>query len=262
MSLDLAFAYVQARIQARVAGLPEEDEWQRLAASRSLASFLEEARAGPVRDWVKGFSGQSGVHELEAGLRTLYRDQLDEVSSWVPASWCDAVSWIRWLLLLPVLSHLAGGGRPPGWVARDPDLRPLLGSDGALDPTRLAAVGAQGLVGDDGGHIDAWLGCWRRRWPRCDRETSLRLEELTALLEDHFHSFHRNPPGSAWPLRRDLRARLRSRLHRRVLQPEVPFIYLALIALDLERLRASLVTRALFSGSGEHFRATAGQGTA
>jgi hypothetical protein len=73
VKLDLDFAYAQARIQARFASLPSEAEWQRVAASRSLASFLEEARTGCLRDWVKGFSGQSDVHYLEEGLRSLFR---------------------------------------------------------------------------------------------------------------------------------------------------------------------------------------------
>ena len=106
MSPNLGFAYSQARIQARFAGLPQEDEWQRLAASRTLASFLEEARTGPLRGWVKGFSGQSGVHELEAGVRSLHREMLDEVASWVPTPW-------KGRRLLGPMAEPSSSARPP-----------------------------------------------------------------------------------------------------------------------------------------------------
>jgi hypothetical protein len=49
-----------------------------------------------------------------------------------------------------------------------------------------------------------------------------------------------------WELRRELRARLGLLFHRRLREPASPFIFLILTALDLERLRAELVGRALF----------------
>lgn len=247
MSLDLDFAYAQARIQGRLARLPAEDEWQRLAASRTLASFLEEARLGPLRNWVKGFSGQSDVHDLEAGLRSLNREALDDLCGWVPAPWRDALSWTRWLAYLPLFAYLGAGGLMPGWVARDPELGGLLGEEGALDPQCLVNAGLDVLMRSEQGPAAAWIAQWRRRWPRCGRETSGNLEAMTALLAGHVERLRRISPEATWSLRREVRGKLQLSLHRRTLQPEVPFIYLALTALDLERLRAALVTRALFS---------------
>ena len=54
------------------------------------------------------------------------------------------------------------------------------------------------------------------------------------------------------------RAILRLRLHRSTLQPSVPFIYLALTALDMERLRAALIGRALFADQEEALEAAVG----
>jgi hypothetical protein len=251
MGLDLDFAYAQARIQGRFSRLPAEDEWQRLAASRTLASFLEEARLGSLRNWIKGFSGQSDVHDLEAGLRSLHRDALEELCGWVPVPWRDALSWTRWLVHLPLLAHL-GAGRPmPGWVARDLELRGLLGEDGALDPRRLSNAGLDVLMHAEQGPASAWILQWRRRWPRCGRETSRNLEALTAPLAGQVEGFGRISPTATRALRKELRERLRLSLHRNTLQPSVPFVYLALMSLDLERLRAALVSRALFSPQGE-----------
>ena len=44
------FAYAQARIQARFARLPGEEDWERQTGMRGLAGFLEEARSGPKRE--------------------------------------------------------------------------------------------------------------------------------------------------------------------------------------------------------------------
>jgi hypothetical protein len=251
VKLDLDFAYAQARIQARFASLPSEAEWQRVAASRSLASFLEEARTGCLRDWVKGFSGQSDVHYLEEGLRSLFREDLESVVGWVPVHWRESVSWVRWLALLPLLAHLRAGGAMPRWAARDSLLQVLAGGGDELNMRCLEDAGARCLLQADAGVAAAWAAEWRRRWPPCSREASRALEALRVLLVAHLDAFRQASPESAWPLRRDLRERLRLRFRRHTLQPAVPFIYLAMVALDLERLRAALLRRVLFSAQDE-----------
>ena len=251
MKPDLDFAYAQARIQARFAALPPEAEWERLTATRTLASFLEEARSWSFRDWVKGFSGQSDVHDLEAGLRTLFQENLEAVARWVPAPWHDAVSWVIWLARLRLLVHLQTGRKAPGWVARDASLRLMLDGEGGLDPRYLEDSGAQALVRPQDGLVEAWTLEWRSRWPARTKEATANLEAFRSLLENHFHVFRRAKPDSAWHLRKELRERLRLRFHRHTLEPVVPFIYLTLTALDLERLRGALISRALFSSQDE-----------
>lgn len=251
MKLDLDFAYAQTRIQARFAALPPGAEWENLAASRALASFLEEARTGALRDWVKGFSSQSDVHDLEAGLRSLYRENLEAVVDWVPGPWREAVSWVRWLTLLPLLAHIRAGGALPGWVVRDPELQVLVSTEGTLDKGYLEDAGARCLLGSEDSLTGVWTAQWRRRWPSCSREAVHALDDFVALLMAHTEAFRQTAPESGWRLRGELRERLRLRFHQYPLQPVVPFIYLALSALDLERLRAALVSRALFSTQDE-----------
>jgi len=246
MKTGARFAYAQARLQARLAALPAEEEWQRLAAARTLAGFLEEARNGALRDWVKPFSGQSDTHDLEVGLRALYREQVGQVAAWLPTPWRPAMTWTRWLVLLPLFDHLARGGDTPAWVARDHDLLPLLDEAGDLDRARLSAAGAGALIEAGTEPAAAWAAEWRRRWPPCNRELVRNLEAVSALIAAHLGAFRDSRPGDTWDLRRGLRDRLRPLFHRRLLQPAAPFIYLALAALDMERLRAELVSRALF----------------
>jgi hypothetical protein len=242
-------AYAQARVQARFARLPSEGEWQRLAASRTLAAFLEDARTGVLRVWIKGFSGQSDTHDLEVGVRGLYREAVDEVASWVPRSWRDAVSWTRWLILLPLVERTRNGGAMPHWVSRDPWLRTLLGDDGSLDRERMSAAGGDSLLGAELDPLAVWTIHWRRQWPRSTGRSRANLEKLAELVQVHVAGFQRLTTDTAWSARQRLREELRLGFHQRMLQPAVPFIYLALVALDLERLRAALVTRVLFAGT-------------
>lgn len=248
MTGNYRFAYAQARVQARFSRLPGEAEWQRLAAARNLAVFLEEARAGGLRDWIKGFSNQSDAHDLEAGVRNLFREAVAEVAGWVPTPWRGPVLWVGWLPLLPLLGHLASGGGLPPWVARDPFLRSLRAEGGGLDPGRLDRAGAGPLALLPPDPVREWEAEWARRRPACGRTQARHLDELACLLGAHLVAFREAPPETAWDLRKGLRALAARLFHRRLLQPVGPFIFLLLTALDLERLRAELVTRAVFAG--------------
>jgi hypothetical protein len=72
------------------------------------------------------------------------------------------------------------------------------------------------------------------------------LDALAQLLGAHLSAFSGSPPARAWTRRQELRERLRFRFHALALSPAAPFTYLALVALDLERLRRALLDRALF----------------
>jgi hypothetical protein len=241
------FAYAQARVQARYARLPSDADWQHLAGVRGLAGFLEEARAATLGEWVKPLSGLSDSHDIEAGLRALYREHVEEVAGWLPEPWAPAVWWTRWLVLIPLFERLARGERLPGWVGRDHDLHGLLDEAGELDPERLRRDGAEALLVPGGEPAFTWLKEWRRRWPPGKSAYLRNLAALETLLARHLADFRRSPPESAWASRNQLRTRLSRLFHRRLSQPAGVFIYLALVLLVLERLRAELVGRALFS---------------
>jgi hypothetical protein len=240
------FAYAQARMQARCAALPDEAAWGRLAATRTLTACLAEARVLRFGPWVKGFSRHSGVHELERGLRLHFRDAVDALANWVPEGWRAAVAWTRWLPCLPLFAALARGGTPPPWAREDYLLAALLDEAGEPRPAALAQAGLGPLLADGDEVAAAWLREWRGRWPRCGGATRAGLTGFLALLGAHATAFRAAPPSAAWPLRRALRGELQHRFHLSPLQPVTAFIFLALVALDLERLRAELIGRALF----------------
>jgi len=62
------------------------------------------------------------------------------------------------------------------------------------------------------------------------------------VLLEHQRQFLAAAPDRTWPLRRDLDHRLRHLFHVLLLQPAGLFAYLALVAVELERLRAALVS--------------------
>lgn len=249
--MTAAFSYVQARAQARLAGLPRESDWQRLEATRGLSAFLEEARATALKRWVVGLSGASDAHDIDRGIRAIFRAEVDTVARWVPEVWRGSVRWVQWLPQLPVISRALVNAMAPDWMARDPFLAGFLGSDGRLDPALLRVAGLGPVVDAVAAGADltgTWLDGWRSRCPSTRGRFGCNLERLATVLLDHQDQFLAAAPDRAWPLRRELDARLRHLFHLYLLQPAGLFVYLALIALGLERLRAALVSRALFAG--------------
>ncbi len=252
MNLNRDFSYCQARLQARYATLPDAAEWQRLAGVRTLAAFLEEARLGPLRPWVKRLSATSDALVLERGLRALAAELADEAARWVPGPWRAAVAWTAWLPYLPVFEHLADTARPerpPDWASADPRLRALVSDAGEPDPDALQRAGLRMLC--DAPRPDQiparWADEWRHRWPPDRRGWKHDLEAFTARLAAHLSAFRQADPADAWNLRQALRERLRLQFHQSMPAPVTVHIYLALILLDLERLRAELLRRALFT---------------
>ncbi len=248
MSTHPQFAHSQSRLQARYAALPAETDWQRLAGARTFSAFIEDARTGPLQSWVKGLSALSGEHELERGLRNLAADLVEETARWVPGQWREAVQWVAWLPFLPVFEHLSRGGSLPPWAALDYRLGALLDPGGVLQVDSLRQQGLPTLIaaGEPERVAPLWVEAWRQRWPAVDSQSRRHLESFSARIGSHLAAFRLATPQTAWGLRRELRERMRLAFHQRLLEPVTVYIYLALVLLDLERLRAELLRRLLF----------------
>ena len=249
--------YAHARVHARHGQRIDEPGWRAIEALRGLAAVLERARGTALRPWLVGIAADSAPAQIESTLRGHGLALVDEASTWMPLPWQAAVSWCAVLPELAPLQHLARGEPPQSWMLSDPRWRALAGAEG---PTRHAE-----LAGADGPWAalasawpapqtlgDAWLAEWRRRLPRAavDAEDTDDADAALAALRrtviDHSHAFATAPPDRGWLLRTALRARLVLLLRRSALGPAAVFIHLALCALDLERLRAELLRRALF----------------
>lgn len=251
-------AFAQARLQAAFAALPSEADWLQLRGARSLAAYLEEARHGPLRPWVRGFSAQSDAHAIERGLRALYVEEVERVVEQVPQPWQSAVRCWRWLPFLPLLSRARPGGEVPDWVCADALLASLLGDLLGADGQGYGGRGdecalhplAQQLADDaDGLALKAvWLEQWQQALATLSNRAQGAIAELGTRLQQHWLAFEGLESEPAWRLRLDLREALRRDFHRQSAEPKVAFLYLLLLALDLERLRRALLDRALFAG--------------
>jgi len=239
-SLEYAFARMSARFGER----PDEALWRRVEIIRDFETLVTAVRASSLSAWVVGVGPQAGVHAIEAAARRHWRQLTAELADWMPAAWRPAVLWCAVLLDLPALRSLAGSGPRPAWLREDPVYAGL--SDrafGAVDRERQALL-TEG-IGDAPRVLAAWRAEWERRLPqRLDRLPA--LAELERLLRAHAMQFAGAHPADGWPLRRALGARLKLMFRRAPLDPAMAFIYLALAALEFERIRAELLRRRAF----------------
>lgn len=243
--------YAQARLQARFGERPDESVWQELEAARQPAAALAIARSCGLRRCVAAIAPDADSHAIEIALRACWRECVTELSSWMPGGWQPALLWTRGLVDLPALCHLARGGMPLAWMFRDPVLRTYAQADAntreamlrvQFGPLLKSARRASGLAlspPDPWSEQlrDAWLHEWRRRWPH--RDDSSSFEVLARLLDSAMKQ------SASVMTRRELLRELRSLFRRSVLASVAAFVYIAFIALDLERLRAGLLRHAL-----------------
>lgn len=249
MSALVDFAYAQARLQARYGERPQPLVWQQLDSVVDFALYLEQARGTPLRPWVASLTPSTPVHELESRLRAALRALIDEVAGWLPREWGPAVRWTTQLACLPVAQHVARGAQPRPWMRRDDSLAPWLaaspeGTDGR--PAGASARLRQAARQEGAWLTDAWLAEWRGLWPPMDPGHRRSLERLAQLVRSHLLGFARVAPERAWAQRRALQLSLQRGFRGAAFEAAAAFIYLALVALDLERLRAALVGRALY----------------
>jgi hypothetical protein len=250
MSSVTDFAYAQARLQARHAARPDAATWRRLAGFGDRLRFLQHARTTRLRPWVQQFSSRTDIHELELSIRSQFRQSISEVASWQPRPWRKAVSWTAQLLDLPALQHLLLGNPPPVWIGKDPVLRPFAMADmrqrlQALEDSEYAPL----VRGWQNGTplLDSWLTSWRSLWPESPSKFVRPLDQLI----DQFQQLvivpgtedgtgHHTLDGE------QLADKLTYAFRRCSHQPATAFLHLAMVALDLQQLRAALLRRTLF----------------
>jgi len=253
--------YAQVRLQARYGERPGEALWQRLAGTKELGPLLETAHDSELRRWVAGIDAGASLHEIESKLRARLRDHIDEVARWMPAPWQTATRWTRHLIDLPAFCYLARGEPPLAWMAQDALMAPYAAA--TTDDERATKLRTGPLsflapvwdemriahrVADARGQtalaLRAWGNAWHGTWPQSGEESAGALAQLEAAIAAHLERFRATAPEHTAGVRRELAHRLQAMFRRCALLPAVAFVYLALVALDLERLRAELVRRA------------------
>ena len=242
--------YANARLWARHGERPDEAVWRRVEVIRDFSALLEAARRLPaLRNWVAGITPGAGVHEIEAKLRDQWRALAADVAGWMPDAWKPAVQWCSALVDVSVVQYLARGGAVLPWMQRDPLYRDLIIDDPGVPPAalgegRLAPLASAWHRPDD--LAAAWREEWSRRLPHDGFTDNALLHALERALAAHYRQIGEATIGDGSPLRRALQARLVVLFRKAVLEPMAAFIFLALSALDFERLRGELLRRAAF----------------
>lgn len=221
-------AYVQARLQARHAARPDDAAWRVLEASRTSAHYLTLLRGGALAPWIEGLDAELDVHRLEGELRARWHRYVGDVAGWQAPRWRAAT---RWFGLLPELPRWAAWRR--GGAGAVPAAEPW-----AADVQAWFAAAA---LDDD--LARRWLAEWQRRLPaeaRRDEDVLRPAQWLLPGLADA------GANGRAAATSHDpLHAALRRLFRRRATTAAAVYAHLALVHLDLERLRGGLVTRRL-----------------
>ncbi len=244
---DLEYAY--ARISSRFGERPDEAAWRAIAIVRGLPAFLDAARSSPLRHWVIGLTPEAGPRAIEAALVRRWRMLVVELRAWMPEHWHAAVTWAGTLIDLPVAEYIARGGAPLPWMQDDPVHREIGLSAGAppvrgpLAPLAAAWTRPEGL-------FLAWCDEWLRRVPRSAWAERTAIVDCARLLLAHRASLADPSVSDGGLMRRALASRLSVLYRRATSDPAAAFIFLALCALDMERLRGELLRRAIFPRLG------------
>jgi hypothetical protein len=246
MKHSARFGYAQARLQARHGARADESLWRRLATTDDFTSYLQAARRSKLRPWVLGIQPGESSHGIELHLRQQFRRYVDEVARWLPARWRDSIRWAKRLPDLPALQYLMNGEVAPAWMLDDPDLRVFASETITLrmEAMRNSDVNPL-LAGWRRGNAlpEAWIEHWQRLWPA----TEPGLLSFAALLRRHIRLLQAPDAVSTADRRRQLQRGLVRAFRRHSLEPAAACAHLALIALDLEKLRGELAWRLLFA---------------
>lgn len=270
MISGLTLEYANARVGARLGQRPDERLWLQLRSARRVPALLEAMRASSAASMVSGVPAGGDADEVELAFRQQLRTRIAEVAAWSPAVWRPAVLYTAHLVDLPALVRLLGDERPPRWIAADPVLAPyalatLAQRRAALSGSPLgalvAAIEREAAVPHAGRRptpgwprlriptalhplVLAWHAAWRARWPAMDAEHRTELEQVVKTIRVHLQRFPSITTDAAAAERATLAGRLATAVRRHAARPAALFAYLALLALDLERLRGEFVTRA------------------
>jgi len=284
MIAGLPLEYAATRTAARLAQRPSDAQWRHWHAARGLSVLLDAVRGSNAAPAASGVGAGAGADAIELAFRVQLRTRIAECAGWAPDEWRAAVLWTQRLVDLPLVAYLAAGGKAPGWTEEDSALaedlvtREAAPSPGAsrnpLPLMRARAVLPSPASAGEGTGVRAasastpssaaigevhlhrtlldWLTHWRTLWPPLGADDRAALEALVATISRHLLRFGAAAPEDAAALRAELQTRLLAGARQHAARPVALFAALALHALDLERLRAEFLLRALFGdGAGE-----------
>jgi hypothetical protein len=252
MLTSSGFAYTQARLQARHGLRLDEQQWRHLESQQGLANFLHVASESGMSSWLAGLHADDAIHVLEKAFSKHFRNYVEQLAHWQPPQWRTATLWVSVLPDLPLLEHMRYTGEVPQWLSDDEELGPLLDVSDDVLLQRLALTRYAPLTAawhSATSMLESWRTHWRDCWPESSAKALAGVETVEALIMRHRDSFQDLQTHAAAAARAQLSKQLGLQFRRFSQQPAAAFAHLGLVALDVERLRGNISTRALLLNS-------------
>jgi len=248
--------YAEARMHARFGNRPSPLAWQRLQGIAETDELLEAAKRAGLGYWIAGLERRTGLQRIELVLRDRLRGLIRETAHWLPENWKQPVLWTAQLIDLPALAHLARGARPLAWMKDDTVMAAYLGAaatppgEAMMNNTQRERIFKGSRVRSSPGVAAAlkeWSVLWQATWPGGSARVS--AGEIAKRAESHLARFALCESGEgAEALREEFDRELRREFRRCAFLPGAVLSYLAMQALDFERVRALLVDRVRSAG--------------
>jgi hypothetical protein len=237
---DPRHAYANARLHARFAQRPGAGQWGALAASRTPEHYLDVLRAG---HWLRVPEGAlvADADARERWLRDAWRQSCAEVAAWYGPAQVPVFEWLAVLADLDALERLRTDPVPPAWTRDDARLAALAQPTPALRAEQLAATPYAPLV-------DAWRGggplvdAWRERWHALRAAADVRAQSVLLELEAAVVAASALGAGAR---REAIEAAAHRAFRRGAGTVAAAVAHLAVVALQLERVRGGVVARTL-----------------
>jgi hypothetical protein len=211
--------YALARIAAHRAGRAGAPAWQAVGAARGLGATLAALRQHGLASWISEIDPDADPRRIERALRQCWRGKLDTLAGWLPTRWHPVLALCRAWIDLPARRTAAPNPTDDcGHAAAARDTIAVYADWQAALLQRFETAGA----GDDPG-----------------------LLRLGRMLATHRRTFASLPAGNGWPARAEIERALLTFMH--ITPPGVAtaFAWIALLALEHERVRGLLLAATL-----------------
>jgi hypothetical protein len=171
----------------------------------------------------------------------------------MPGDWKKTLQWVKRLVDLPVLQYLVDGGEPLPWMKSDPCINGFIADDPLLRLQAIRRAGNRIMVDSwqqSGSILAGWLAQWGSLCPK-SAHADRGLQTLEILLHEQMSLQSSQQPSkqqqAAQPIDYEIMFdRLRLIFRRYAFQPAAVHAYLAIVALDLYRIRSDLIQRLFF----------------
>ena len=254
--LHRVFQYAQphSRARARIGAMPDQVQWQHIAAARDVDTMIQRMRDHGLARWVTPLPRSPDTHAIESALRQGIVILVNDVCRWLPGRWRNVKRWLRTGASLALLPELL---RNP--VFEPPDGSPEVLRQIAAQPlaTRRDALHLAGyaryLQQDPAQILAVWLQDFDTACPRMRGNEDRAVMRIRQMVHAHVASMrssraHVRETGwtaesSQWRLREHLSDRLRAQLGYESFHGGLLLIYALLEMLQFERCRALLLAR-------------------